>query len=219
MESADATLTAALDRRSFLVRPLGIAGATAASGLALPAAEPPANSAERAPYEAPKPAPNRKATPIIDGRDNLRITKVETRLIKPRWLFLKIHTNAGIVGLGEPILEGRAKTCATAVEELAPYLIGKDPRAVVHHWQAMYRHAFYRGGPILTSALSGVDQALWDIKGKALGVPVHELLGGPTRTRVRVYISVGTPDKLKQLKQLGFTTFKTSPHQEHRPRI
>src|SRR5438093_3026543 len=98
MESTNATLTAALDRRSFLVRTLGMAGASAAGSLALRAAEPAANSAERAPYEAPKPAPNRKATPIIDGRDDLRITKVETRLIKPRWLFLKIHTNAGIVG-------------------------------------------------------------------------------------------------------------------------
>ena len=76
----------------------------------------------------------------------MKITKVETFLVKPRWLFLKIHTDEGLVGLGEPILEGRAKTCAQAVDELAPYLIGKDPRRVVHHWQAMYRHAFYRGG-------------------------------------------------------------------------
>ena len=107
--------------------------------------------------------------------------------MKPRWLFLKVHTNAGIVGLGEPLTEGRALTCAEAVKEIEPYLVGKDPRRVAHHWQAIYRHAFYRGGPILTSALSGVDQALWDIKGKALGVPVYELLGGPTRDRVRVY--------------------------------
>ena len=83
----------------------------------------------------------------------MKITKLETFLVQPRWLFLKIHTDEGLVGLGEPILEGRAKTCAQAVDELAPYLIGEDPRRVVHHWQAMYRHAFYRGGPILTSAL------------------------------------------------------------------
>ena len=94
--------------------------------------------------------------------------------------------------VGMPIVEGRAKTVATAIEELTPYLMGKDPRPVAHHWQAMYRHAFYRGGPILTSAISGVDQALWDIKGKALGVPVYELLGGPTRTRVRVYAHATT---------------------------
>jgi galactonate dehydratase len=115
----------------------------------------------------------------------VKITKLETFLVKPRWIFLKIHTDAGVFGLGEPLLEGRALTIKTAIQELEPYLIGKDPRQVVHHWQAIYRHAFYRGGPILTSALSGVDQALWDIKGKLLNVPIYELLGGPTRDRVR----------------------------------
>ncbi|HVT94764.1 MAG TPA: galactonate dehydratase [Bryobacteraceae bacterium] len=145
----------------------------------------------------------------IAPRDNLKITRLETFLVKPRWLFLKIHTNAGIVGLGEPITEGRALTCATAVKEIEPYLIGKDPRPVAKHWQAIYRHAFYRGGPILTSALSGIDQALWDIKGKALGVPVYELFGGPTRDRVRVYAHAGTTDQMKALKAKGFTAFKT----------
>ena len=90
----------------------------------------------------------------------MKITKLETFLVKPRWLFLKMFTDEGLVGLGEPILEGRARTCAEAVAELEPYLIGKDPSRVVHHWQAMYRHTFYRGGPVLTSALSGVEQAL-----------------------------------------------------------
>lgn len=145
----------------------------------------------------------------IPAKDNLKITKLETFLVKPRWLFLKIHTNAGIVGLGEPITEGRALTCATAVKEVEPYLVGKDPRPVAKHWQAIYRHAFYRGGPILTSALSGIDQALWDIKGKALGVPVYELLGGPTRDRVRVYAHASRPDQMKSLKAKGFTAFKT----------
>lgn len=147
----------------------------------------------------------------ISPKENLKITKLETFLVKPRWLFLKVHTNAGIVGLGEPITEGRALTCAAAVREIEPYLMGKDPRRVVHHWQAIYRHAFYRGGPILTSALSGIDQALWDIKGKALGVPVYELLGGPTRDRVRVYAHAGTPDQMKQKQKEGFTAFKTGP--------
>ena len=105
------------------------------------------------------------------------------------------------------------KPCAEAVKEIEPYLIGKDPRQVVHHWQAIYRHAFYRGGPILTSALSGIDMALWDIKGKALGVPVYELLGGPTRQRVRVYAHARTPEKLKELKAKGFTAFKTGSGQ------
>ena len=106
---------------------------------------------------------------------------------------------------------GSRRTVATAIQEIAPYLVGKDPRHVVHHWQAIYRHAFYRGGPILTSALSGIDMALWDIKGKALGVPVYELLGGPTRDRVRVYAHARTPEQIQRGRELGFTAFKTSP--------
>ncbi|MBI4657863.1 MAG: galactonate dehydratase [Verrucomicrobia bacterium] len=155
----------------------------------------------------------------VPARDKLKVTKLETFLVKPRWLFLKIHTNVGIVGLGEPITEGRAKTCAEAVAEVAPYLVGKDPRRVVHHWQAIYRHAFYRGGPILTSVLSGIDQALWDIKGKALGVPIYELFGGPTRDRVRVYAHSSRPDDLKKKVQQGFRAFKTGPATRRPARI
>jgi len=148
---------------------------------------------------------------IPHRREKIRITKLETLLVQPRWLFLKVHTDAGLTGWGEPIVEGRALTCAAAIQELASYLVGKDPRDVTHHWQAMYRHAFYRGGSVLTSALSGVDQALWDIKGKALGVPVYELLGGPTRSRVRVYAHVkNDPEMLIQRKAEGFTAFKTT---------
>ncbi|MBI1390656.1 MAG: galactonate dehydratase [bacterium] len=155
----------------------------------------------------------------VAPKDNIKITRLETFLVKPRWLFLKIHTDAGIVGLGEPIVEGRARTCAEAVAEIEPYLIGKDPRRVVHHWQAIYRHAFYRGGPVLTSALSGIDQALWDIKGKALGVPVYELLGGPTRDRIRVYARGDSPERLIENKKAGFTTFKTGVAKERPARI
>lgn len=153
-----------------------------------------------------------KSAPV-QAKDPLKITKLETFLVKPRWVFLKIHTNAGITGLGEPLLEGRALTIQTAIQEIEPYLVGKDPRPVQHHWQAIYRHAFYRGGPVLTSALSGIDQALWDIKGKALGVPVHELLGGPTRNRVRVYAHSGgnDPARIRALLKQGFTAFKTGP--------
>ena len=139
----------------------------------------------------------------------VKVTKLETFLVKPRWVFLKIHTDVGVVGLGEPLLEGRALTIQTAIKEIEPYLIGKDPRAVVHHWQAIYRHAFYRGGPILTSALSGIDHALWDIKGKLLNVPVYELLGGPTRDRVRVYGRASNADDMKKRKAEGFTVIKT----------
>lgn len=162
---------------------------------------------------------NRIHSSVPMGEDALRITKLETLLVKPRWLFLKIHTDSGITGLGEPIVEGRAHTCATAIKELSHYLIGKDPRAVSHHWQAMYRHAFYRGGPVLTSAISGIDQALWDIKGKALGVPVYELLGGPTRQRVRVYAHAGTPEDIQRRKKEGFTAFKTGVFKERPARI
>src|SRR5260221_12056817 len=143
----------------------------------------------------------------FDGK--VKITKLETFLVKPRWLFLKIHTDAGVVGLGEPLLEGRALTVQTAIKEIEPYLIGKDPRQGVHHWQAIYRHAFYRGGPILTSAFSGIDQALWDIKGKLLNVPVYELLGGPTRDRVRIYGRASTAEEMKQRKNEGYTVIKT----------
>lgn len=149
----------------------------------------------------------------------MKITRLETFLVKPRWLFLKIHTDEGLVGLGEPILEGRAKTCARAVEELASYLVGKDPRRVVHHWQAMYRHAFYRGGPILTSALSGVEQALWDLAGKASGVPVYQMLGGPTRDRIRLYKGAGDPEMIREWVARGFTAFKTGVFKARPARI
>src|SRR6202047_501556 len=147
----------------------------------------------------------------LPAKDNLKVTRLETFLVKPRWMFLKVHTNAGIVGYGEPITEGRALTCREAVREIEPYLICKNPRRVAHHWQAIYRHAFYRGGPILTSALSGIDQALWDIKGKALGVPIYELLGGPTRDRGRVYAHSGSPGSMKRDMAKGFTAFKAGP--------
>ena len=148
--------------------------------------------------------------PTFDGeREPIKITKLETFKVKPRFLFLKVHTDQGIVGLGEPLTEGRADTCATAIKEMEAYLLGKDARRVMHHWQAIYRHSFYRGGPILTSALSGLEQALWDIKGKALGVPVYELLGGPTRDRIRVYAHARTPDSIRKAKEQGFTAFKT----------
>ncbi|NLT73699.1 MAG: galactonate dehydratase [Chloroflexi bacterium] len=145
----------------------------------------------------------------------MRITKLETFLVKPRWLFLRMHTDEGLVGLGEPILEGRALTVAQAVAELEPYLIGKDPTQVVHHWQAMYKHAFYRGGPILTSALSGVEQAMWDLTGKSLGIPVYKLMGGPLRNRIKVYgrCEGDTPEEAERSAReqaaKGFVALKT----------
>ena len=121
----------------------------------------------------------------------MKITKLTTYVVPPRWLFLKIDTDEGFFGWGEPVVEGRAHSVATAVDELADYLVGQDPLQIEKHWQAMYRGAFYRGGPILMSAIAGVDQALWDIKGKFHNAPVHQLLGGQVRNRIKVYAWVG----------------------------
>ncbi len=121
----------------------------------------------------------------------MKITQVELFKVPPRWLFVKISTDDGLVGWGEPIVEGRADTVRTAVEELGVYIIGKDPAPIEDIWQVLYRGGFYRGGPILMSAISGIEHALWDIKGKRLGLPVHELLGGPVRDKMRVYAWIG----------------------------
>jgi galactonate dehydratase len=121
----------------------------------------------------------------------VKIVDFELFQVPPRWLFLKLTTDDGIVGWGEPIVEGRAATTAAAVTELSEYFVGKDPRNVEDLWQTMYRGGFYRGGEILMSAISGIEQALWDIKGKALGVPVYELLGGAVRDKMRMYAWIG----------------------------
>ncbi len=121
----------------------------------------------------------------------MKIATIETFLVPPRWLFVRIATDEGIVGWGEPVVEGRARTVQTAVEELSEYLIGKDARFIEDHWTVMHRGGFYRGGAIMMSAIAGIDQALWDIKGKALGVPVHDLLGGRLRDRIKVYSWIG----------------------------
>ena len=121
----------------------------------------------------------------------MKITSLTTYRVAPRWMFLKIETDEGIVGWGEPVLEGRARTVEAAVHELGATLIGKDPSRINDLWQSMYRADFYRGGAILMSAIAGIDQALWDIKGKALGVPVYQLLGGRVRDTMKVYSWVG----------------------------
>ncbi len=146
----------------------------------------------------------------------MKITQLETFFVQPRWVFLKMHTDAGIVGWGEPIVEGWSRTVAAAVQEMGRYLIGKDPREIEKHWQAIYRGAFYHGGPVLTSALSGIEQAMWDITGKALGVPVYQLLGGAVRDKIRVYGHVGGQDfnACRDAGQAaaakGFTAVKTA---------
>lgn len=146
---------------------------------------------------------------LVGPNDPMKITKIEIIPVHScRTIFVKMHTDAGIIGIGEGTVEGRIPTTMAAIQELEKYLIGKDPRLVAHHWQAMYRHAFYRGGIILTSALSAVDIAMWDIKGKALGVPVYELLGGLTRNKLRCYGQAGTPEGARQVLSEGYQSMK-----------
>ena len=151
------------------------------------------------------------------------ITEYELFEVPPRWVFLKLTTSTGEVGWGEPVVEGRAKTTRTAVEELLDnYLLGKDPSRIEDHWQAMYRGGFYRGGPILMSAIAGVDQALWDIKGKTFDAPVYELMGGAARDRVRVYQWIGgdrpadVGEAAREKVDAGFTALKMNATPELR---
>ncbi|HEV7977952.1 galactonate dehydratase [Amycolatopsis sp.] len=144
----------------------------------------------------------------------MKITGIETFLVAPRWLFLKVSTDEGISGWGEPVVEGRAETVRAAVHELADLVIGQDPLRIEDHWQVLRRGGFYRGGPVLSSALAGFDHAFWDIAGKARSAPVHELLGGPVRDKVRVYSWVGgdRPAAIREAVtaqvEAGFTAVK-----------
>ncbi|MFB6194640.1 MAG: galactonate dehydratase [Haloplanus sp.] len=135
--------------------------------------------------------------------------------VPPRWLFLRLTTSDGTTGWGEPIVEGHAKAVRAAVEEyMESILLGEDPLTIEDHWQAMYRSGFYRGGPVLMSAIAGIDQALWDIKGKQQGEPVYEMLGGPARDRIRVYQWAGgdrpaeIADEARNLVDAGYTAIK-----------
>ncbi|REE00194.1 galactonate dehydratase [Marinoscillum furvescens] len=119
------------------------------------------------------------------------IENIELYKVPPRWLFLKITTKSGVVGWGEPVVEGKADTVAACIHELKQYIIGKPAHLIEDTWQTLYRGGFYRGGPILMSAIAGIDQALWDIKGKTLNVPVHQLLGGPVRQKMKMYCWIG----------------------------
>jgi galactonate dehydratase len=147
----------------------------------------------------------------------MKITKIETFQVPPRWLFLRMETDEGVVGWGEPIVEGRAESVAAAVAEMSDYLIGEDASRIEDHWQVLTKGGFYRGGPVFSSAVAGIDQALWDIKGKALDVPVYELLGGAVRDKVRMYtwIHGGSPQELADSTRMamaaGFNAVKFCP--------
>jgi galactonate dehydratase len=150
----------------------------------------------------------------------MKISRYELFLVPPRWLFLKIETDEGISGWGEPVIEGRAATVRTAVEELMEYLIGKDPMRIEDHWNVMYRGGFYRGGPVLMSAISGIDQALWDIKGKFYRTPVYQLLGGKCRDKIKVYSWIGgdrpadVGNAARDIVSKGFTALKMNATEE-----
>ncbi|GLO66880.1 MULTISPECIES: galactonate dehydratase [Oceanobacillus] len=150
----------------------------------------------------------------------MKITDYKIYQVPPRWLFLKIETDEGIVGWGEPVIEGRASTVKAAVIELMENLIGKDPQRIEDHWNLMYRSGFYRGGPILMSAIAGIDQALWDIKGKFFNAPIHQLLGGACRDSIKVYSWIGgdRPSDVgaaaKEVVDRGFQAIKMNGTEE-----
>ncbi|TAH72748.1 MAG: galactonate dehydratase [Anaerolineaceae bacterium] len=150
----------------------------------------------------------------------MKITAIETYLVRPRWCFLEIQTDEGITGWGEPVLEGHASTVQACVTEMSSYLIGANPMKIEDIWTTLYRAGFYRGGGIMMSAIAGIDQALWDIKGKALNVPVYELMGGSCREKIRVYSWIGgdrpsnVAQAAKEKMDAGFTAIKMNATDE-----
>lgn len=150
----------------------------------------------------------------------MKITNVETFYIKPRWMLVKISTDEGIYGWGEPTLEGKSTIVGEAISVLKELILGQDPMNIEHLYNMMYRGGFYRAGAVIYSAISGIEQALWDIKGKVLGVPVWQLLGGKSRNRIRMYAHLipfsddPSDDDIKiwaeKRIEAGFTALKTS---------
>jgi galactonate dehydratase len=142
------------------------------------------------------------------------IDKIELFKVPPRWLFVKISTKSGITGWGEPVVEGKSDSVYAIVKEMEPYLLGRNAHQIEDIFQVLSKGGFYRGGILLMSAISGIEQALWDIKGKTLGVPVYELMGGFVRDKMRIYAWIGgdTPENLfqqaKERIEAGFTAVK-----------
>ena len=127
----------------------------------------------------------------------MKITGFTCIPIQRRSMVLKLHTDEGLVGYGEPMNYEHWRVVAQAVDDMAEYLIGKDPLQIEDHWQAMYRSSYSRSMPVLVGALSGIEMAMWDIFGKVVGMPVWKLLGGSVRKRIRVYTGIGgnTPEE------------------------
>ena len=152
----------------------------------------------------------------------MKIRSIELFQVPPRWLFLKMTTEDGLVGWGEPVVEGRAATVAACVKEMSGALIGKSAGDIEDAFQMLYRTGFYRGGPVLTSAISGIEQAMWDIKGKFHGVPVYDLLGGKVRERIEVYRWIGgdhprdTAEAAREAVAQGYNAIKMNATDEMR---
>ena len=150
----------------------------------------------------------------------MKITNLNLYLVRPRWCFLEMETDEGITGWDEPVLEGHCDAVKACVEEMKPYLIGHDPSRIEDIWSTIYRAGFYRGGGVLMSAIAGIDQALWDIKGKVFQAPVYQLMGGPCRDSIRVYSWIGgdRPADVGQAalekKNAGFTAVKMNATEE-----
>lgn len=150
----------------------------------------------------------------------MKITKINTYLVRPRWCMVEILTDGDFVGWGEAVIEGKASTVSACVKEMEEYLIGKNPLNIEDAWNTLYRAGFYRGGPILMSAIAGIDQALWDIKGKYFNAPVYELLGGKCRDKIKVYSWIGgdRPSDValaaKEKQDQGFTAIKMNATEE-----
>jgi galactonate dehydratase len=207
-----------MNRRHFL----GATGVTAAAGrlAGAPERRPILSSCDCA--LAPQAATPAGAAALAAFGSKMRITNVKTFGVtipgappdRP-YVFVKLETNEGLVGWGEGTLEGKAGSVLACINDFREFLIGADPMPVEHHWQSMYVHSFYRAGPVIGSAISAIDQALWDLRGKILGVPVYRLLGGPNDPEgVRGYY-IANARTLEQLKELratahaqGITAFK-----------
>jgi galactonate dehydratase len=146
--------------------------------------------------------------------DGMTIARIETFLVPPRWLFVRVESADGGVGWGEASLEGHAEAVEGAFEAIRDRFVGHDPNRIEDIWQIAYRGGFYRGGPVLMSALAGFEQALWDLKGKTVGLPAWEMLGGRVRDRVRAYAWIGgdRPDEIedaaKARRDQGFSAVK-----------
>lgn len=159
-------------------------------------------------------------TDFRKGDSRMKITYVNTYFVRPRWGFVEIGIDEGYTGWGEAVLEGHAAAVLASVQEMKDYLIGHDPARIEDLWETMYRAGFYRGGGVLMSAISGIDQALWDIKGKVFGAPVYELIGGRCRDRVKVYSWIGgdRPSDVgaaaKEKQNEGFTAVKMNATEE-----